>query len=204
MPFAFDETLAPELYPLAWLVGRWRGAGVLAYPGIERRRVAADVVFDHDGGPYLRYEATLRVLEGDVPERVDLGAPDADFALPTDDEVAAAAVWTTETGYWRASTDTLDGLTADQHTIEVLLADASGRLTAFLGWVGGGRVELASQRTVRTSTAPDVSGSRRMLGLVGGRLFWSEDLVAFGQPLQSYSSGQLTRLDGAPAGPESA
>ncbi len=195
MPFAFDANLAPELYPLAWLVGRWRGAGVLAYPGIERKRVAADVVFDHDGGPYLRYESTLRVLDGDVPERIDLGAPDADFAPPTDDEVENATVWTTETGYWRASTDTLDGLTAEQHTIEVLLADASGRLTAFLGWVGNGRVELASQRTIRTSTAPDVSGSRRMFGLVGGRLFWSEDLVAFGQPLQSYSSGQLTRLE---------
>ncbi|MCL1870008.1 MAG: FABP family protein [Promicromonosporaceae bacterium] len=195
MAFAFPEGLAPEVYPLAWLVGAWRGAGVVEYPGIDRRRVAADVVFDHDGGPYLRYEATLRVLEGDVPERIDLGAPDADFAAPSDDEVAAAPVWTTETGYWRPSTEALDGLGDDKHTIEVLLADASGRLTAYLGWIGGGRVELASQRTIRTTTSPDVSGSRRMLGLVDGRLFWSEDLIGFGQPLQSYSSGQLTRLE---------
>jgi hypothetical protein len=198
MPFAFDESLAPEVYPLAWLVGRWRGAGVVEYPGVARRRVAADVVFAHDGGPYLRYESTLRLLAGDVPERIDMAAPDADFAPPSDADVAAAQVWTTETGYWRPSTEALDGLTDDQHTIEVLLADASGRLTAYLGWVGGGRVELASQRTVRTATSPDVSGSRRMFGLVHGRLFWSEDLTAFGHPLQSYSSGQLVRLD-APA-----
>lgn len=201
MPFAFDETLAPEVYPLAWLVGRWRGAGVLEHPEIPRRRVVADVVFDHDGGPYLRYEATLRTLAGDVGERIDLGAPDADFALPSDEEAAEAAVWSTETGYWRISTDPMEGLTEDQKPVEVMLADAAGRMTAYLGWVGNARIELASQRVLRMSTSSDVTGSRRMYGLVDGRLFFTEDLIAFGHPLQSYVSGQLTRLD-APTTPE--
>ena len=28
MTFAFPDGLAPEAYPLAWLVGRWSGTGV--------------------------------------------------------------------------------------------------------------------------------------------------------------------------------
>ncbi|QAY63698.1 FABP family protein [Xylanimonas allomyrinae] len=195
MPFAFPEGLAPEVYPLAWLVGRWRGVGVLEYPGVTRSRVVADVVVDHDGGPYLRYESTLRVLDGEVPDRIDLGAPDADFALPADAQVAGATVWSAETGYWRVSTKAVDGLADDQHPVEVMLADAAGRLTAYFGWVGRGRVELTSQRMIHSPTGADVSESRRLYGSVHGRLFWSEDLAAFGNPLQSYVAGQLTRLD---------
>ena len=70
MPFEFPEGLAPEVYPLAWLVGSWRGEGVVKYPGVEETPFVHDVEFDHDGGPYLRYRSTLRVLEADVPETV--------------------------------------------------------------------------------------------------------------------------------------
>ena len=61
--FVIPEGLAPEVYPLAWLLGRWRGEGVLAYPGIDDAPFRQDVVFDHDGGPYLSYSATIRLLE---------------------------------------------------------------------------------------------------------------------------------------------
>ena len=37
--FTFSDDLAPELYPLAWLVGTWRGPGVLSYPGISERGI---------------------------------------------------------------------------------------------------------------------------------------------------------------------
>jgi len=32
MAFELDANLPPALAPLAWLVGRWEGAGVLGYP----------------------------------------------------------------------------------------------------------------------------------------------------------------------------
>jgi hypothetical protein len=157
-----------------------------------------DAVFAHDDPrtEHLRYEAQMRVLPGDVGDTIDMAAPDADFAPPTDDEMAAADPWAAETGYWRASSESIDGLTDDQHPIEAFLADASGRLTAFLGWVGSGRIELASQRVVRSASSWDVSGSRRMYGFVDGRLFVSEDLIAFGQPLGSYLAAQLWRVPG--------
>src|SRR5215203_4605856 len=60
--FDLPDGLAPEAYPLAWLVGRWRGEGVVGYPGIEETAFTQEVVFDHDGGPYLHYSSTIRLI----------------------------------------------------------------------------------------------------------------------------------------------
>ncbi|MHA7133647.1 heme-binding beta-barrel domain-containing protein [Oerskovia turbata] len=206
MAFAFPEGLAPEAYPLAWLVGSWRGEGVIAYPGIPETPFVQDVVFDHDGGPYLRYESTIRVLEAEVPETV----PEA---WTTDGAVEAAAepssgqaepggeghlepgrIWSTETGYWRVSPERPDGLGEDQAAIEVMIADPSGRMTLYLGVVGNGRVDLSSDAMVRTGTSAEVSASNRLYGNVQGQLLWVWELAAFGEPLQSYASAKLDRL----------
>jgi hypothetical protein len=170
MPFAFPEGLAPEVYPLAWLVGRWRGEGVVEYPGIESTAFVNAVVFDHDGGPYLRYESTIRIVDED-----------------------GGRVWSTETGYWRVSSERPEGVGDDRHALEVLLSDASGRLSLFLGVVGNGRIDLATDFVARTSTASEVTAAKRLYGLVEGRLMWAEDLAAFGHPLHSYASAQLDR-----------
>ncbi len=198
MPFEFPEGLAPEVYPLAWLVGSWRGEGVVKYPGVPETPFVNDVVLDHDGGPYLRYESTLRVLDPQVPETVPAEGewPERDAAT-LDAAAADAPVWSTETGYWRVSTDRPDGLEADRHPLEVLLADPAGRVSVYLGAVGNGRVDLASDLVARTSTASEVTASKRLFGLVEGQLLWVWELAAFGEPLQSYASAKLTRRPSA-------
>ena len=35
MAFTIPENLHEDLYPLAWMVGTWRGKGQGEYPGIE-------------------------------------------------------------------------------------------------------------------------------------------------------------------------
>lgn len=191
MPFAFPEGLAPEAYPLAWLVGRWTGAGVIKYEGIPETPFRQELVFDHDGGPYLRFESTLRVrsgaaADGEVPEGA---TPDGE----TDADAAFDTVWSTETGYWRVPPERPDGLGEKQHPLEVLLTDASGRLSLFLGMVGDGRVDLATDFVARTSTAAEVTAAKRLYGNVEGRLLWVEELAAFGHPMDSYASGELDR-----------
>jgi len=62
MAFTLPDGLAPEMYPLAWLVGRWHGEGVVGYPGIEETAFTQDLVVDHDGGPYLSYTSTIRLV----------------------------------------------------------------------------------------------------------------------------------------------
>ena len=198
MPFEFPDGLAPEVYPLAWLVGRWRGEGVVKYPGIDETPFVQDVVFDHDGGPYLRYESTLRVLEAEVPATVpDEGEWPESAPEALDAAAAEGTVWSTETGYWRVSTDRPEGLEEERHPLEVLLADPSGRVSVYLGAVGNGRVDLASDLIARTGTAAEIAASKRLFGLVEGQLLWVWELAAFGEPLQSYASAKLTRRPSA-------
>lgn len=230
MSFALPDGLAPEVYPLAWLVGSWRGEGVISYPGIDTVAVLQDVTFDHDGGPYLRYRSTVRVIEPVVPATVpEEWAQSSAAAGDTDDvsaektttaadatAVAAASdlpladappaevpplgtgettVWSTETGYWRVPPERPDGLPEGKTPLEVMMTDPAGRLTLYLGTVGNGRVDLASDLIARTPTAAEVTASSRLYGLVEGNLMWVWELAAFGHPLQSYVSANLSRVE---------
>ncbi len=194
MAFVLPEGLAPEVYPLAWLVGRWSGQGVVGYPGVEETAFVQDVVFDHDGGPYLSYTSTIRLVV----------APDDASALDDDasDDVPPAPaldgpVWSTESGYWRVPPERPEGLTDEQFPVEVLLADPSGHVAVYVGAVGNGRIDLASDVIARTATGADVSAATRLYGLVNGELMWAQDLAAFGQPMQSYASARLARVEDA-------
>ncbi len=210
MAFTLPDGLAPEAYPLAWLVGRWRGEGVVGYPGIEESAFTQDVVFDHDGGPYLRYTSTIRLIV----------APDDAAALTADDDAAPAEtaeeplqtaggvvpgagatrpagdgpVWSTESGYWRIAPERPAGTPENQYPVEVLMADPSGHLALYVGTVGNGRIDLVSDLIARTSTAAEVAAGKRLYGLVNGELMWAWDLAAFGHPMQTYASARLSRL----------
>lgn len=194
MTFSFPEGLAPEVYPLAWLVGRWRGPGFLGYPDIPKRAIVTDVEFDHDGGPYLRYRATTWLLDGELDS--------IETKVPVD-SLRNGEVWASESGYWRVTPKPPDdassltgqpaasGVPAD---VEVLLADPSGHVSVYLGGAQGPRVELATDVIARTSLAAEVSAGTRIYGLVQSELFWAWDLAAFGHELQSYASGRLQRM----------
>ena len=105
MSFVIPDGMAPEAYPVAWLVGEWRGHGVVEYPDVPRSDFTQRVVFDHDGGPYLSYTSTITLVGMD-------GEP--------------GQVWSAESGFWRVAPDAPDGvqLKEGQHPLEVLLTDA--------------------------------------------------------------------------------
>lgn len=205
MSFTIPEGLAPELYPLAWLVGTWRGEGIVEYPGIDASGFTQTVVFDHDGGPYLRYESTIHLTPGRAPQVPDPLNPQSavtdDSGTDADGENAATQLqdsdvfWSTETGYWRIAPEPHQGVPEGQISLEVLLADPAGRVSVYLGASGDGKVQLVSDLIARTGTAPEVSASQRMYGNVNGQLMWVHSLAAFGHPLQTYASATLTRQE---------
>jgi hypothetical protein len=172
--FAFPDDLAPEAYPLAWLVGRWTGAGVIDYPEISRLDVTQTVVFDHDGGPYLRYTSVISTRG------------------PQEHE---GRVWASEAGFWRVSSPAPEGiaLASGQHPVEALIADASGVLSLYLGTVGNGRIDLTTDLMAHTASGAEMAAATRMYGLVDGDLLWAWDLAAFGHELRSYASARLAR-----------
>lgn len=176
MTFSFPDGLAPEVYPLAWLVGKWAGAGVLEYPGIDRTDFRATAEFDHDGGPYLSYTSTITLMGQD--------GEDGD-------------IWSTESGFWRISPQVPDGLQLEegQHPVELVLADASGSVAIYVGIAGNGKIELGTDMMARTASAPEVAGATRLYGNVRGELLWAWDLAAFGHELASYASAQMGRVD---------
>ncbi|MDC7123403.1 FABP family protein [Cellulomonas fimi] len=193
MAFVLPEGLAPEVYPLAWLVGTWTGEGVVGYPGIEETAFTQEVVIDHDGGPYLSYTSTIRLVV--APD--DAAALDDDAALRDGPATSdgPGPVWSTESGYWRVPPERPDGLGADQHPVELLVSDPSGHVAVYVGEVGKGRIDLASDLIARTATGAEVTAGKRLYGLVQGDLMWAHDIAAFGQPMQSYASARLSRAD---------
>lgn len=199
MPFVLPEGLAPEVYPLAWLVGRWRGEGVVGYPGVEESTFTQEIEISHDGGPYLVYRTTIRLLVApDDAASLDpeaLGSEDPDAAPAAAGDEGLGPVWTTESGYWRVPPERPEGLADDQHPVELLLADPSGHVDVYVGAVGNGRIDLVSDLIAHTATGAAVNAGKRLYGLVNGELMWAQDLAAFGQPMQSYASGRLSRVE---------
>ena len=98
MAFTLPDDLAPELYPLAWLAGTWRGYGILTYgETVPEQAVYQEMTFDHDGGPYLRQTTTIWTVDATRSKNLDFEMP----GLQGASLLAPAQIWATETPYWR-------------------------------------------------------------------------------------------------------
>jgi hypothetical protein len=169
---AYEQTpLHDALEHLGFLVGTWRGLGVGGYPTIEEFRYEQEVVFAHDGRPFLSYASRAWIVNDDGVR-----------VRPSASEV----------GWWRPG--------AEPRSVEVMLAQHTGIVEIYLGEVAFTRVELATDVVARTETAKDVGGLKRLYGLVGGEdgrekdLAYAIDLAAVGQPLQSHLSARLAKV----------
>jgi len=156
--------LPPELVPLAWLIGRWEGAGVLGYPTIESINFGQEIEFSHVGKPFLTYTSQTWLLAEDGTRVRPLAA---------------------EAGYWRPR---------PEGQLEVTLAHPTGVVEIWVGSAGGGKIELQTDVVARTESAKEYTAGHRLYGLVDGDLFWAFDMAAMGLPLQSHASGRLKRV----------
>jgi hypothetical protein len=151
------------------LIGVWRGTGEVAYPTIDGPYTyGQQIVFAHDGRPFLSYEARSWLL-----------TPDGEVIRPA----------ARESGFWRPQPD---------GSLEVLITHATGIVELFYGrarnltsW------EIETDAVVRTATAKEVAGSHRLYGLVeGGDLAYVDERAMVGQPLQPHLSARLQRIAG--------
>lgn len=151
------------------LIGVWRGEGEVTYPTMDApQRFAQQLTISHDGRPFLLHESRSWLLD-------------------SNGEILRPAA--RETGWWRPQPD---------DTIELLLAHSSGIIEMFYGKTRGQNSwELSTDAVVRTATAKEVTGSKRLYGLVaGGDLGFVEERAMVGQPMQPHLSSVLRRIVG--------
>ena len=222
MAFTLPDDLPPELYPLAWLAGTWRGYGILTYgETVPEQAVYQEMTFDHDGGPYLRQTTTIWTVDATRSKNLDFEMP----GLQGASLLAPAQIWSTETAYWRPvgqeqpdgageTAGDADASTADAESteatdgaentgplipvtrLELVSTDPAGHVGVWEGWIQGPRAQVGTQAVGRVRTAAPVEEMTRMFGLVGGDLMWTQDMAAFGQSeVTTYASGRLGRVD---------
>ncbi len=167
MVFELDPTLNPVVAPLAWLVGTWRGLGVVGYPTIESANFSQEIEITHDGRPFLAMTSRTWLLDADGNEIKPLG---------------------TESGFWRV---------LDNGEVELLLAHPTGILEMYVGRKEPDRpvIELMTDGVMRSPAAKEYNSAKRMYGLVDSKLMWVMDMAAVGQPLTSHVSAQLSRVE---------
>lgn len=189
MPIEISSDLPADLVPLAWLVGRWEGVGVVGYPTITEARFGQEVEFGHDGRPFLHYLSRTWLLD-DTGSQLRPLATETGFWRPTG--VGAADHELTTPG--AEAPPGGNGATPRRTEIEVLLTHPMGYVEMYVGHVTGPRIELATDVVARSAGAKEYTAATRMYGLVDSDLLWVMDMAAVGQPLQSHASARLKRV----------
>jgi hypothetical protein len=162
--------LAPALLPVAWLLGRWEGAGVVGYPTMDSVNFGQELEVSQDGRPFLRWDSRTWLL---------------------DDDGAQVRPLATESGFWRVGGAAAEG---SGSTVEFLLAHPTGYVEIYVGTADGAQIHLQTDVVARTETAKEYSAATRIYGLVAGDLLWAMDMAAVGQPLTSHASAQLKKV----------
>ncbi len=160
--------------PWAWLIGTWVGVGTGQYPTIEDFRFGQEVAFASDGRAFLAYSSRSWLLDEDGNRVRPLA---------------------TESGFWRPQ---------EENRVEVTLAHPTGFAEVWYGQmevtglenavVTGARVDLRTDAIMRTTTAKEYSQGHRLYGLVEGRLLWTFDMAAVGEPLVNHLAASLSRV----------
>lgn len=168
MAFTLDPDLPPALAPLAWLIGRWEGAGVVGYPTMESQNFGQQIVCQHDGRPFLSWQSRTWLLD-DAGEMVRPLA--------------------TESGFWRPIEAQADGT-----NVEFLLAHPTGFVEMYAGTAEPAKVQVATDGVMRSPAAKEYTAATRLYGLVNSNLMWVMDMAAVGHPLTSHVSAELKRV----------
>lgn len=176
MPLEISTDTPAPLVPLAWMLGRWEGVGVVGYPTMEEHQFGQELEFRHDGRPFLHYRSQAWLL---------------------DDEGRQVRPLASETGYWRVVVPADPEAAAKEQAgveVELLLAHPTGYVEIYTGRASGGRVDLTTDMVARTVTAKEYTAAQRMYGQVEGDLLWVMDMAAVGQPMTPHASARLKRV----------
>ena len=161
----------PDLHPLCTgllpLIGVWRGRGEMIEAGGESGvAFGQQIVFAHDGGPFVSYESRTWLLDADT-----ITGPGP-----------------RESGFWRPQTDgTLEVLIVHSTGLVTPFYGNARNLTSW---------EMETWALVRTETAPTVEKSVRLYGVVQGELAYVDEREHVEHGMAPFASARLGRIAG--------
>jgi hypothetical protein len=196
------EGLPLEVTPLAFLVGKWEGTGVISYKneGADEatdHEFAQQVEFAHDGQNALTYISSVKLTDASgvtttLPSelgywRVARAATDADHGPGLLPGVGEPHIKTHED---------LETLRTDNgYPIQVSTLHPGGVAELYNGFVKNARIDIASAHGVAFEGAKTYRHSTRMYGLVENALLWVWDIALPGADLKSHASARLERVE---------
>lgn len=169
MVFTLDDSIHPDVAPLAWLIGRWEGAGVVGYPTIESQQFGQEIICTHDGRPFLEWHSHTWLLDADGQRIRPLA---------------------TELGIWRPQPAEADGT-----NVELLLTHPTGFVEMYAGVAQPAKIEISTDGVMRSPSAKAYTAGHRLYGLVESRLMWVMDMAAMGVEMTSHVSAELRRVE---------
>lgn len=188
MAFRLPENLAPENYPLGWLIDTWYGGGVLEYENVDAAAYLHELTIDAvDGGPYVRLNSRIWLAKEPASE-VDKEAP----GQWTYDHLTKDVLWSAQTGYLRVTPDAPkreDGSVE----LEATLATPMGISQLWVGLINGPRLQMVTDTVIRSGAAADFKAAKFLGGNVASDFFYAYDMEAFGFEMRNYLAGRLSR-----------
>jgi hypothetical protein len=165
--------LHKDVVPLAFLLGTWEGAGVHDFPGSEKCNFGQEIVFRHDGRPFLEFRSRTWVLDekGEKVRPLEM-----------------------EHSFWRVTSNQHG--TSGEREIEVSSVRDDGTVEIWYGKLHDGKpqIDLATDAVARIEGAQPYSGGKRLYGLVKDELLWVGEKAAPEVPLRPYMSAQLKKV----------
>jgi hypothetical protein len=191
--FVLPENLPIELTPFAFLIGSWKGSGIIAYDNQELE-FRQELTFAVITGGKLEYDSKIFNLSGQTfaSERGYwmLSRPsdesDAGPGLLPGSGLSAITV-REDLELWRNEDGGFD--------IEALIIQPNGVAELYFGQVMGARIDMSTDAVLRSPNAKEYASGKRLWGLVEGALLWAWDMSALGKPLKSHASARLIRSE---------
>lgn len=162
-----------DVVPLAFLLGTWEGAGVYDFPGAEKCNFGQEVVFRHDGRPFLEFRSRTWVLDNE-----------GEKVRPLENEHA----------FWRVTSNQHG--TSGEREIEISSVRDDGTVEIWYGKLHDGKpqIDVATDAVARIEGSAPYTGGKRLFGMVNEELLWVGEKAAPEVPLRPYMSAQLKKV----------
>jgi len=195
--FVIPDDLPIELTPFTFLLGSWRGSGVVNYPTDESK---GETTFFQTMSFIPHANGKLEFLSDVTDERGGLLAQERGFWSLS----RAAGASDAGPGFLPSDGQQILSVREDLELfrnknggfdIEALIVSPNGVSELYFGQIKGARVDIATDAVMRSPNAKEYNSATRIFGLVEGALLWAWDMAALGQSLKSHASARLERVE---------